>query len=270
VTAGEERAASGSDAEATLPLTVSASVGRRFFHDRLTDQYAHHYHLIVSIFKGVALGSAAVSFLAIVGSAEPAQAKVTALALWVTSLAAIIATYDGIMITSILSNAPPNTVDLVAPFVMGLAEFMQFAVLTPLAADPVRGEPSAAAQLDHLTWWPLVFAVLTLTAAVDIANAKAQMRRTLHLAPRELQPLIHWYVGSLRQSQISIGICSAAMVVAFVALHFGPDRLGRWQAVVAGVTFVGMVNGILSSERARHRIVSSVDAVIRHPVTKAE
>jgi hypothetical protein len=268
MTAGEERAATGSDAQSMLPLTVSASVGRRFFHDRLTDQYAHHYHLIVSIFKGVALGSAAVSFLAIVGSAEAAQAKVTALALWIASLAAIIATYDGIMITSILSNAPPNTVDLVAPFVMGLAEFMQFAVLTPLAADSVRGEPIAAAQLQHLTWWPLVFAVLTLTATVDIANAKSQMRRTVDRAPPELEPLIRWYMGSLRQSELSTGGCSAAMVVAFVALHFGPDRLGRWQAVVAGVTFVGMVNGILASERARHRIVASVDAVIRHPVAK--
>lgn len=244
-------------------LTVSASVGRRFFKDRLTDQYAHHYHLIVSIFKGVALGSAAISFLAIVGSQEATLVKVTALALWLTSLAAMMATYDGIMVSSIMVTTPPNTIDLVAPFLMGLTEFMLFAVLMPLPADSGGVQPSAAAQLEHLTWWPLVFASLTLVATTDIANTKAQLTASAPQAPKQVQPLVYWYIGSLRHSWILTAICTVAVLVAFLGLRLGPDALHRWQGVMAVIVLFGMVNGILDSERARQRIVASVDAVVR-------
>lgn len=260
---GAPAAAAAAAADVTSRLAVPPSVGRRFFHDRLSDQYAHHYHLIVSIFKGVSLYSAAVSFLAISASQEPGVAKVAAMALWVASLAAIMATYDGIMVTSIVASAPPNAVDLVAPFVMGLAEYVQFAVLIPLGPGPGGAEPSVAAQLEHITWWPLVFAVLALTGAIDIANARAQMAKGLSRAPAHLQPLLEWYAASLRQSQISTMASSGAALAAFLLLHFGPAGIRHWQAVLAVAVFVGMVNGIVISERARHRIVASVAAVVR-------
>jgi hypothetical protein len=238
--------------------TVSASVGRRFFHDRLTNQYAHHYHLIVSIFKGVALTSGAVALLGIVSSTEDVAVKVTALGLWLASLAAIIATYDGIMVASIVVTAPPNGIDLVAPFVMGLAEFTQFAVLTPLPLDASGTQPIRAAQFAHISWWPLVFAVLAVTACLDIANSRVQIRRNLAEAPLDLQPLLSWYMGNLRESELMTGASALVMVAAFVALRVGPAALQRWQLLIAACVLFGMVNGILSQERARHRIVTSV------------
>lgn len=264
MTRGDDRAPATAAAALTSRLAVPPSVGRRFFHDRLTDQYAHHYHLIVSIFKGVSLYSAAVSFLAIFASHEPDSVKFAAAALWVASLAAIMATYDGIMVTSIIASSPPNAVDLVAPFVMGLSEYVQFAVLIPLAPGPGGTEPSVAAQLEHITWWPLVFAVLAFTGSIDIANARAQMAKGLSRAPTDLQPLLEWYATSLRQSQISTMASSAAGLAAFLVLHFGPDGPRHWQAALAIAVFVGMVNGIVISERARRRIVESVAAVVRH------
>ena len=239
-------------------MTVSATVGRQFFRDRLTSQYASHYHLIVSIFKGVALSSAGISFLAIVASQEPTSVKATALAIWLTGVAAIIATYNGIMVVSIIVSTPPNAIDLVTPFVMGLAEFMQFAVLIPRSASVTGVERDATSQLEHLTWWPLVFAALMLSACIGISNSKGHLRKTAAAAPPDVQPLLRWYMGSLTQSQTSTAITTAVMGAAFVALHDGPSSLLHWQGVLAGIGLFGMVNGIVATERARQRMVDSV------------
>jgi hypothetical protein len=238
--------------------TVSASVGQRFFHDRLTNQYAHHYHLIVSIFKGVALTSGAIALLGIVSSPEQGTVKVTALGLWLASLAAIIASYDGIMVASIVVSAPPNGIDLVAPFVMGVAEFTQFAVLVPLAHDATGRPPTTAAQFAHLSWWPLVVAILGATACGGIANSRAQIRRSLGAVPADLRPLVRWYMDDLRDSEIITAVSGVCMLAAFTALRLAPAALQRWQLVIGGVVLFGMVTGIVSQERARHRIVTSV------------
>jgi hypothetical protein len=237
---------------------VSASVGQQFFHDRLSNQYAHHYHLIVSIFKGVALTSGAVALLGIVSSQEDAGVKLTALGLWVASLAAIITTYDGIMVASIVVTAPPNAVDLVAPFVMGLAEFTQFAVLVPIAAGASGPPPTSAAQYAHIAWWPLVFAVLCVTAFVDIGNSRNQIARNLGSAPADVQPLLAWYMANLRQSQVMTAVSGSGMLAAFAALRLGPPALSKGQLLVAAFVLFGMVKGIVGEERARHRIVTSV------------
>lgn len=251
-------------------LSVSASVGRQFFRDRLNSQYASHYHLIVSIFKGVALSGAGLSFLAILASQEATGVKATALAIWVTGLAAIIATYNGIMVVSIVVNTPPNVIDLVTPFVMGLAEFVQFGVLMPRAAPANGVEPGTAAQLQHLTWWPLVFAALMLSACVGISNSKVQMHRAVATAPAGIKPLLRWYVRSLTQSQMSTGVMSVVMTVGFLVFHYGAAGLRHWQAVLAAVGLFGMVNGIVATEQVRHRIAASVDPVAPRPPAVAE
>ncbi len=239
-------------------LTVTSEVGRQFFRQRLSNQYANHMQLTVSIFKGVALGGGAVALIAIANSPQAAGVKVTALAMWMASLAAMIASYEGIMISTLVVDVPPNGRDLMAPFVLGVTEFTLFAILVPLPVDAVAGQPTTAAQLGHLAWWPMVFAVEAFITTAAIANNRRQVARTLAPAPLDVKALLGWYTGVLRLGQISTAAMGAVFVLAFVALRLGPEGLRHWEGVLGVIGLVGEVGGIYSQEQARDAIAASV------------
>lgn len=65
---------------------MDESATRRLLSPRLTDQYAHHYHLLVSILKGVVLYAAATSILAIYAADTSTTVKTVATLYWVAGM----------------------------------------------------------------------------------------------------------------------------------------------------------------------------------------
>ncbi len=117
-------------------------------HARLIDQYAHHYHLIVSIFKGVSLFAAAAAVYSIFSDGATLGVKLNAIGFWLGSFATILVTYDAIMVSTIVTVARPNVVDVIGPFALGLGEFLQFTVLTFSGSG--AGDASATGQFSQI------------------------------------------------------------------------------------------------------------------------
>jgi hypothetical protein len=243
---------------AGLSDATAASPPLRRLRERLTDQYAHHYHLIVSVFKGLPLSVGGFALLAIFATQGPGTVKLATLTLWVASVLVIIATYEGIMVSSIMVDAPPNSVDVMIPFVLGLAEYALFAVLSPLGSDPGRGVPSRAAQLEHLTWWPLVFAVVAVTAGAGIANSKRRIRTTVQTTSQGVGALLQSYAAALARDQARTVLSGLGMVLVFALLHFVSVPLRSWIGAVGALVALAMVTGIASQERIRSSIAPTV------------
>jgi hypothetical protein len=259
------------------PQPAWAPGGTRPFADRLAGQFAHHYHLIVSIFKGIALYSASVALLAIPTAPVSGVVKATALLFWIAGFAGMIASYDGIMVGTIIHSGAPNATDLVAPFVMGVAEFIEFAVLVPLVATATTPLPSTAAQLEHLTWWPLVFGLYSLTAAVNIWNSDRSLDRELaEMAPDD-RPVVTWYRRNLRKDKIGVPLAGTVLCAAWAALRFGLPGLGHeglsaireWQGLLGVAVLLAMVNAVANQERARRYFAANAAGMLGLSVDQA-
>ncbi len=222
---------------------------------RVADQYAHHYHLIVSILKGVVLYAAATSILAIYAADTATSVKTVATLYWVAGLVSMIANYDGIMVGSLVITRPPNITDVVMPFLLGVAEYSHFAILMPVA-----GPEATSAQLAHLAWWPLLMATFTFIACIEITATKRATLESSRMAP-EMAELHGWYRDSLTGGQRFTALSSFVLFLAFVALRTGLpgdlvalDTLRRWQGVLAVLVAMGSVAGLLATEQVRRRI----------------
>jgi hypothetical protein len=244
---------------------------RRYFGARLSDQYRDHYHLIASVFNGVVLGAAAATLLLIVRSAVPGRPMSAALALWLGSFGSLICNYNGPMVNSILIVRPPNFVDIVTPFAIGVLGFALFALSVPL--PPVAGRaPSQAAQLDHLTWWFLAAAADWAFVAAHILNTRAHLRLSLLETPADLVPLIAWCESILRRAIVGTVAMAVTLTVVFLLLRVGapavvglrwlppPRTLRTWQGLMALVYGAGMVGLVVIQEEARRVMTQSVSA----------
>lgn len=157
---------------------------------------------------------------------------------------------------SLITTSAPTVVDLVMPFLMGVAEYTHFSMLTP-----VPGPASEADQLFHLTWWPLLFGLLTACALVEITATK----RVLPVDPARMSAdrveLLTSYKRYLGQSQRSIAAVTVLLGVVFVLLREGPAaaNLRKWQGLVGCVVLAAMVAGILATEQARRHIIAHAE-----------
>jgi hypothetical protein len=231
-------------------------LGKEAVHRRLTQHYSVHSLLIVSIFKGVALYEAAVSLFAIFSTPYGFEVKLTAFAMWLAAFAAIIAGYNGIMLSSIIVVGITSTADLVGPFVMGLFEFTVFATLVPLAAGPDGAQPSDAAQLDHLTWWLFALGLLLIVAWFSLRN---YARRSAREDPGDIAAFLKWQSDHLsRRSKAQAGN-AVVMFVAFLVFHYGPSGLRHWQALLALYALAGLIVGIVFQERGLSMLAASVE-----------
>lgn len=239
---------------------AAALTARQYFGERLSDQYRHHFHLIGSIFNATVLFSAAASLLLIFGSSEGTAPKAAALSLWVGSFGCLVCAYNGPLVNAMLIAQPPNAVDVVTPFVIGVLGFAQFAAVAPLAEGAGGAAPPAAAQLEHLTWWFAAAAAEWAVITVHMLGTIDHLRAGEADAPAELLPLMTWCGGILRRALRGSVATSLTLVVLFVALRWGPatGSLRRWQAV-AGLLYVAeMVSLIVIQEQARRVMVRSV------------
>lgn len=250
---------------------AAALASRQFFGGRLSEQYHDHYHLIASVFNGVVLGGAATSLLLIVRATEGSLPRTAALALWLGSFASLVCTYNGPIVNSILITCPPNLMDVVTPFLMGVLGFAQFAVAVPLPA--AGGEvPSSAAQLDHLTWWFLVAAVQWAVVSAHMVNTISHLYATWAGAPAEMDPLMEWCGRLLRQALAGCVATALVLTTVFLLLRFpspdvpglrslpSPTSLQEWQGVMGMAYFAGMVGLVVTQMQARTVIVTSVSA----------
>lgn len=222
---------------------------------KLTDQYAHHYHLLVSILKGVVLYAAATSILAIYASDTSTTVKEVATMYWVAGLVSMVANYDGIMVGSLIITRPPNIVDVVMPFLLGVAEYSHFAILAPVAETR-----STSVQLAHLTWWPLLFGLFTFIACIEITASKRASLESSRMTP-DIKELHRWYQASLTGGQRFTAINSVLLFTSFLVLRrglpgdfIGLDTLRRWQGGLAVLVAFGSVAGLMATEQVRRRI----------------
>lgn len=222
-------------------------------HARLVDQYAHHYHLIVSIFKGVSLFAGATALHSIFSNGATLNVKLNALAFWLASFTTIVITYDSIMVTTIISFVRPNAVDVVGPFLLGLGEFVQFTVLT-FSNGADGSSASAAGQLSQIAWWPLVFALSTAAGWTIIRNYRRQFSESLEHAPPQLAEGYRWIRETARKDRLGAGLAAVLSLVPFAVLRWGWEDLREWQGLLGLVVFAGNIGTLRSYDIARHKL----------------
>ena len=244
---------------------------RELLRSRLRDHFSSHYQIIVAIFKGVTLFNGVTVLADILATDHrPGGAgwKWVALAFWLASFVSIILTYDAMLVSTIVSTELPNAIDIIMPFIFGLLEFMQFSVLQPLPGTEAGGV-SSAQQLEHLTWWPLVHALLLTSASLLVGNKQGQLTRNIRTLPGDLKATITEYKHNMKQDQLRLVIVAVWFYISFLALRGGLAEvpgLGRldvgtlreYQGVLGLGACVGMTVGIATQRRAQRQIARSL------------
>lgn len=231
---------------------------------RLVDQYAHHYHLIVSIFKGVSLFAAAAAIHSIFSDGATLNVKLNALALWLGSFSTILVTYDAIMVTTIISVERPNVLDVVGPFLLGLGEFVQFTVLTLEGGDSASA--TAAGQLSQIAWWPLVFACSTAAGWANAFNYSRHLSGMVAHAPPQLVETYRRFHQNSRRDLFWTAVPPVFLLVAFAVLRWVSEDLRMWQGVLGVIVLCGNSGALLNYEMARRTLW---DALRPHPAGEA-
>ncbi|MDQ1367685.1 MAG: hypothetical protein QOF20_38 [Acidimicrobiaceae bacterium] len=257
-----------------LPSCTSATArdeNQKSMRTHLAEERRNHLHITVSIFKGITLGAAAYALLAILAANGKLDTRdqLTALVFWLASFTAMIVTYDGTMLSSLVTITATNVVDLVVPFLYGITEFSLFPILVPVLS-PGAPTPSSAAALAHLAWWPLGLAFLVLVGSIDLVNSQTALTATMNELPPHLQPFIIRVRSLLRKNQYATGGSFAFYLTAFVALRFGlphvlglnrlmsPGGLRQWEGVLGLFVIANSVFGIWTIEQTRRELAEAL------------
>jgi len=250
------------------PFTPSE--GRDLLRGHVIDQYQHHLHLTISIFKGITIGAAAYSFLGILASGRTIGdlAEWTAISFWAASFFMVISSYDGMMVNSLVAVTPPNVLDIILPFVLCIGEFVMFPILNPQFSGLVTPGLTPTGALRSLAWWPLAATCLTAVGLVFMANTQGSLTRSIDELPPEFHAFLRWFKAEIRKNQVGSAIGGCVSFVLFLAFRYGAphvwllDRLPsaahlrRWEALLGPVLMIGAISGIFSEERVRHRFAA--------------
>lgn len=239
-------------------------------HARLVDQYADHYQQIIAIFKGVSLFAAAAALHSIFSEGATLGVKLNALGFWLGSFATMLVTYDSIMVTTIVTVARPNVLDVLAPFVLGLGEFLQFTVLT-LSAGPAGLELLVEEQLSQIAWWPLVAALTGLAGCGLMANYERHLVVSMQHSPPQLDPGYRQLAKNLRSDKIVTLIFASLLLAALAVLRWGWPGLRRWEGIVGFLAFAGSTGSLWNYEVARRKFTDAFAAPpVEAPAPAAE
>lgn len=226
------------------------STDPELLRSRLVDQYAHHYHLIVSIFKGVSLFAGATAVHSIFSNGATLNVKLNAAALWAGSFVTMLVTYDAIMVTTMIIVRRPNLIDVVGPFLLGLCEFLQFAVLTL----PGDSRTAATEQLSQIAWWPLLFALSTAVGCVNTVNYERRLPGLMGDAAPRLAEAYRRFHQNARRDVVATAVPTVVVLSVFLVLRWGPEDLREWQGVVGLIAAVGSSGALRNYELARRAL----------------
>jgi hypothetical protein len=257
-----------------LRTPVSASEredNQRLIRIHLAEERRNHLHITVSIFKGITLGAAAYGLLGILSAngTLDTRVQVTALVFWLASFLAMIVTYDGMMLSSLLAITAPNAIDLFIPFLLAITEFSLFPILVPVSLSGVLTRSSAAA-LAHLAWWPLGLAIFILVGSLDLINSQAALTATMEELPPDIQPFLHRVRSLLRKNQYATAGSLALYIAVFLVLRFGVPHIGilnrlpsaaqlrKWEGVLGLFVIANNVFGIWTIEQTRHELAEAL------------
>jgi hypothetical protein len=239
----------------------------------LAEERRNHLHITVSIFKGVTLGAAAYALLAILtaNGTVDARAQITALVFWLAGFTAMIVTYDGTMLSSLVTITATNVMDLVVPFLFGITEFSLFPILVPVV-PPGGRTPSSSAAMTHLAWWPLGFALLVLIGSIDLINSQNALTATMKELPPHLQSFILRVRSLLKKNQYATAGSLAFYLAAFLALRYGfphvaslnrfasASELRQWEGVLGLFVIANNIFGIWTIEQTRRELAEALVA----------
>ena len=255
----------------TLGSDMSKAEQQESLRLQLVDQYRNHFHITVSIFKGITLGAAAYALLAILAANGTLDARVqlTAISFWTASFIAMIVTYDGMMLQSLVTIAAPNVIDIMIPFFLGVSEFMLFPILSPVLSN---GNPSQStpAALRHLAWWPLGMAFVLLITNLFQLNAQTALTTTRDELPPLLESFIVRFKSLQRKNLVGGFGFMLFNLLAFVVLRHGfphvgplaslpsPAELRQWEGIL-GPLFIGQLCfGLWSINQIRRELADTL------------
>lgn len=169
------------------PLTTKDVVERLHVHP------LESYALIANVAKGIALGVGSLVLLQILAKTDSEWMRLLP---WSASMAALLLSYVKWTRGALLSNAHANVWDSFLPLLMGVAEFVLFAVL-------VVGDEKPPSFL----WlnWPLCIAAHALIASA-LVNNRLMLIEVKRDFSSELAGLGREYVDWLRMDRIQAGV----------------------------------------------------------------
>jgi hypothetical protein len=224
-----------------MPLPIK----KQHIIDRVRDYPHDHYLFMGSILKGVALSVATIALLQIV---QNFRSNWTRLFPWAASIAAILVSYITWGRGILVANARGNVGDSIFPLLMGVVEFLLFAVLLN---DP-----------NHPIFWLNWFAILAVHAlmAVGLVINRIHNSQPVGDFERDVQDLGEkmdkWlHEDRLGASLVGLGAVIAWCGVRWLALPFLGVAWATWiQAGLCVVALGVLLKVIIVADQQRQEI----------------
>jgi hypothetical protein len=215
--------------------------------ERMRVHLRDHYLTLVSILKGVSVAAAVLALGQLASSSESSPSLFVALVYVVTSMGAIILTYEAVLVGTLLLHWRPIVLDVISPFTVGLLEALLFA---HIAAISWSGR--TAQDLDALSNWCGYFALWGLACIANIVVVYVQSGHAKY------DGVLTARVGTYREGLCKRDMRAATVIVAVAAVLWALMRAevvsGRIQLYVAPAFLLLVVVGIASQEAARRRL----------------
>jgi hypothetical protein len=231
---------------------VTGETLRQRYDSYLIDHYLSLHVTIVSVTLAVA-GIGAAALLA--PSAQHGKYQLLLWAMWGASLLAAADAYAGPMTGAILLPPRiPNAVDLALPLLLGVCEFVMFAVLGS------QGIGAIPVNTILIGWW-FAFAAFAVIAAGSVARA-IQIVSGAAYEDRLKEPIRRYREAEVRD--LIAASLAACISIAAGTLHVTDDKLSLTQNYaltgLAGLMLVGgFVDHRLAAKAVRAAIEASID-----------
>lgn len=190
-------------------------ITRQDLESRFSALGRDQYLFLYSVMKGVSFANGAYVLSLLLQDLEENWLR---LPLWIASICALLVTYSTAFKGNLFLGPRTNLVDIFAPLILSLAEFLLFSVLQPpsppLGADPNSWNPDLLG-----TKWYFLFSIFSAAAWITIWNRWREFREEDYDA--DVCRITHKYKDSLlvnlRESAYStIGFISVFVLLAFV------------------------------------------------------
>lgn len=204
------------------------------------------YALIANVAKGIALGVGSLVLLQILAKINMEWMRLLP---WSASMVAVLLSYVKWTRGTILSNAHANVWDSFIPLLMGVAEFVLFAILV------VENEPTPS-----FLWlnWPVCLAAHSLIASA-LVNNRLRLTEVKRDFSDDLADLGKEYVEWLRMDRIQAGLSGLFALLLWIvgrAWVLPTYGTGVWMKVVcafASLSFVAAWKPISDANSQRKR-----------------
>jgi len=219
---------------------MSKQLDRKSISERLMSSQRDNYHNINSVMMGVTLAGGTIILLQIIMKMPGSWALIP---YWVTSLFALLVSSITWGRGTLLANSRGNLWDTILPLLLGVFEFLLFAVLSP--DNKITDGP--------YKWWFLAMLGIMICAE-RITNNRLEITNISEDFSPEVQDLGREMMGWIKEDRFGTRIAIGATTVILIAMYSGLILCDFWNAVIPLPFLAMLIYIMITAEKQRKRI----------------